>query len=114
MRDCLFCKIANGDVEADIVHSADGVIAFRDINPQAPTHILLITKQHIDSARAIKERDGKVLTELFRAAAHLARAEGIDTSGWRVVTNVGPDAGQSVQHLHFHLLGGRSMAWPPG
>ncbi len=114
MQDCLFCRIAAGEIEADIVHSSDHVVAFRDINPQAPTHILLIPKEHIESARAIKDRNGDLLAEMFAAAAHLAKANGIDRSGWRLVTNVGTAAGQSVHHLHFHLLGGRRMKWPPG
>jgi histidine triad (HIT) family protein len=112
--ECPFCKIVRGEVPADVVHSSDNVIAFRDINPQAPTHILLIPKEHIESAASIEEEHGKLLAEIVRSAAHLAEAEGIDRSGWRLVTNVGPNAGQSVLHLHFHLLGGRPMRWPPG
>ena len=114
MDDCLFCKIADGAQEADIVHTDDDVVAFRDINPQAPTHILIIPKEHIESARAVRDDDGRVLAQIFEVAAHLAKAEGVERSGWRVVTNVGPDAGQTVHHLHFHLLGGRPMDWPPG
>jgi histidine triad (HIT) family protein len=114
MEDCLFCGIVQGDVDAELVHSSDEVVAFRDINPQAPVHILLISREHIESATGIRDRHGKVLAELIQTAAHLAKANGVDRSGWRVVTNVGPDAGQSVHHLHFHLLGGRSMRWPPG
>lgn len=114
MVDCLFCRIAAGEQEADVVHSSDHVVAFRDINPQAPVHILIVPKEHIESARAIKDRNAAVLAEIVQTAAHLARAEKVDQSGWRLVTNVGPDAGQSVHHLHFHLLGGRRMAWPPG
>lgn len=114
MEDCLFCRIALGEQEADIVHSGDEVVAFRDIDPKAPTHILLIPKQHIESVRALKDGHGDLLADLFHAALHLAKAEGIDRSGWRLVTNVGPDAGQSVHHLHLHLLGGRPMGWPPG
>jgi histidine triad (HIT) family protein len=111
---CLFCRIALREVPADIVHASDNVVAFRDVNPQAPVHILLIPKNHIESAGALEEKQGGLLAELFASAAHLARAEGVEDSGWRLVTNVGPDAGQSVQHLHFHLLGGRAMRWPPG
>lgn len=114
MQECLFCRIATGEQEADVVHRSDNVVAFRDVNPQAPTHILIIPKDHIESARALRDRHAGLLSEIFTAAAHLARANGIDRSGWRLVTNSGPDAGQSVRHLHFHLLGGRTMAWPPG
>ena len=114
MEECLFCRIASKEQQADIVHASDRVVAFRDINPQAPTHILIIPKEHIESARAVKDKHGGLLAEIFATAEHLARAEGIDRTGWRLVTNVGADAGQSVHHLHFHLLGGRRMAWPPG
>jgi histidine triad (HIT) family protein len=114
VAECLFCKIASGEVEADVVHSSDNVVAFRDINPQAPVHILIIPKEHIESVRAVRDRGGALLADIFQAAAHLAKAEGVDRSGWRVVTNVGAHAGQSVHHLHFHLLGGRPMKWPPG
>jgi histidine triad (HIT) family protein len=112
--DCLFCKIGAGTFpDADIVHTSDNVVAFRDINPQAPTHILIIPKDHIESVADITDEHGDLLVELFQTAAHLAKAEKL-RSGWRLVTNVGPDAGQSVLHLHFHLLGGRGMGWPPG
>jgi histidine triad (HIT) family protein len=114
VQECLFCRIAAGDQEADVVHTSDNVVAFRDVNPKAPTHILIIPKDHIESARVLKERHADILAEIFVTAAHLARANGIDRSGWRLVTNSGEDAGQSVHHLHFHLLGGRKMAWPPG
>jgi histidine triad (HIT) family protein len=112
--DCLFCKIAAREIPAEIVHETDTVVAFRDVNPQAPTHILLIPKEHIAGIDVIGDSHGDLLADVFQAAAHLAKADGVHESGWRVVANVGPDAGQSVFHLHFHLLGGRSMAWPPG
>jgi histidine triad (HIT) family protein len=112
--DCLFCRIAAKEVPADIVHATGRVVAFRDIAPKAPTHIVLIPVEHLESAPAFQNASGDLLREIFQTAAHLAKAEGVDHSGWRVVTNVGPDAGQSVAHLHFHLLGGRSMGWPPG
>jgi histidine triad (HIT) family protein len=112
--DCLFCKIADEEIPADIVHESDNVVAFRDVNPQAPTHILLIPRDHIESVADIGDENGDLLVELVKSAAHLARAEGVHNSGWRLVTNVGRDAGQSVQHVHFHLLGGRGMGWPPG
>jgi histidine triad (HIT) family protein len=112
--ECLFCKIGAREIPADIVHASDRVVAFRDVNPKAPTHILIIPKDHIDSAASISDKDADLLAEMFEAAAHLARSEGIHQSGWRLVTNVGPNAGQSVPHLHFHLLGGRALGWPPG
>ena len=114
MKDCLFCKIAAREIPSEIVHESENVIAFRDIDPKAPTHILLIPREHLVSVAQVDEAHAAMLGELFRAAAHLAKAEGVDRSGWRVVTNVGEDAGQAVHHLHFHLLGGRPMSWPPG
>jgi histidine triad (HIT) family protein len=114
MSECLFCKIGAEEIPAEVVHNTDRVLAFRDVNPQAPTHILVISKDHIESAAVLEGGHGDLLVEIVQAAAHLADAEGIATSGWRLLTNVGPDAGQSVQHLHFHLLGGRTMRWPPG
>jgi histidine triad (HIT) family protein len=112
--DCLFCRIAAKELPADIVHATDRVVAFRDANPKAPVHILLIPVDHIESAAALGDGYGDLLAEIFQVATHLAKAEGIEASGWRLVTNVGPDAGQSVPHLHFHLLGGRALRWPPG
>jgi histidine triad (HIT) family protein len=112
--ECLFCKIAAKEIPADIVHATDRVVAFRDTNPKAPTHVLLIPKDHVESVADVTDDHGDLLAELVQAAAHLAKADGVDGSGWRLVTNVGRDAGQSVQHLHFHLLGGRAMSWPPG
>ena len=111
---CLFCKIAAREIPAEIVRESDRLVAFRDSNPQAPTHILIIPKEHIRSLEDIDDSHGHLLADVAQAAAQLAHAEGIDDSGWRLVTNVGPDAGQSVFHLHLHLLGGRPMAWPPG
>ena len=111
---CLFCKIAAREIPAEIVRESDRLVAFRDTNPQAPTHILIIPKEHIRSITDIEERHGDLLADVAQAATQLAHAEGIDASGWRLVTNVGRDAGQSVFHLHFHLLGGREMGWPPG
>ena len=112
--DCLFCAIADGDIPADIVHNDELVVAFRDINPKAPTHILLISREHVASAADLTEDHAPLLARLFVVAGTLARSEGIAESGYRLVTNVGGDAGQSVHHLHLHLLGGRSMSWPPG
>ena len=112
--ECIFCRIAAREIPAEILHESDTVVAFRDTNPQAPVHILLITKEHIPSAAEIESRHGNALAALVQAASHLADAEGISAGGWRLVTNVGTDGGQTVYHLHFHLLGGRSMTWPPG
>jgi histidine triad (HIT) family protein len=111
--DCVFCRIAVHEIPADILHETDKVVAFRDLDPKAPTHILLISKEHLESIADVEERHGGMLADLAQAATHLAHTEGLD-DGWRLVTNVGPDAGQSVFHLHVHLLGGRRMAWPPG
>jgi histidine triad (HIT) family protein len=111
---CLFCKIASHEIPSEIVHETETVMAFRDTNPQAPTHVLLIPQDHVEDLGAIGEEHGALLADIVQAAAHLASAEGIDESGWRLVANVGPDAGQSVFHLHFHLIGGRKLSWPPG
>jgi histidine triad (HIT) family protein len=111
--DCLFCRMASGEIPVPKVHEDDLVFAIRDINPQAPTHALVIPVAHIASAAELGDDDGALLGRLFAVAAKIAEADGLD-GGWRAVTNVGPDAGQSVQHLHVHVLGGRAMAWPPG
>lgn len=111
---CLFCRIAAREIPADIVRESATVVAFRDVNPQAPTHILLIPKEHVVSVADLGDDHAGVLADILQAATQLAVAEGIAEGGWRLVTNVGPDAGQSVFHLHFHLLGGREMGWPPG
>jgi len=112
-EDCLFCAIAAGDAPADIVARNDHAVAFRDINPQAPTHILVIPVRHIASAADVGPDDSDVLAPVFALAAEVAITEKLD-DGWRLVTNVGRGAGQAVFHLHFHLLGGRPLAWPPG
>ena len=111
---CIFCKIAAREIPAEILRESDRVVAFRDLDPKAPIHILLIPKDHIGSLEDLTDEHGAMLADIAQAAAHLARTEGIDQTGWRLVSNVGPDAGQSVFHLHFHLLGGRKMLWPPG
>jgi len=112
--DCLFCKIVAGTVPADVVHRDDHVVAFRDINPKAPTHILLVPTTHYENAAEIAGDDPSGLAALVLTARTLAEAEGIDRSGYRIVTNTGADAGQTVFHTHLHLLGGRRMGWPPG
>ena len=112
--DCLFCKIVATEVPADIVHRDDEVVAFRDISPKAPTHLLIVPVEHIAAAANLTEEHGPILGRLFAVASDLARQEGIAESGYRLVTNSGSGAGQSVFHLHFHLMGGRSLGWPPG
>ena len=114
MSDCVFCQIVAGTRPAKKVGETTHVLAFRDNNPQAPTHVLLIPKEHsADSIADLGPQHAIMLTELYALAAKIARDERLDL-GWRLVTNVGPEAGQSVYHLHFHLLGGRQMRWPPG
>lgn len=113
MAQCLFCRIARKELDSEIVSETDKVVAFRDINPAAPTHVLVVPKEHIGSAQELTRAQASVLTEIFEAMNAIAEKEGL-SRGFRVVTNVGPDAGQSVQHLHFHLIGGRPLAWPPG
>jgi histidine triad (HIT) family protein len=111
---CLFCKIATGDIPSDTTYQDDLVLAFNDINPVAPIHQLVIPREHIASAADLAETDAAMLGRLFAVAAKLAAEAGLPKTGYRLVTNVGADGGQSVDHLHFHLLGGRRMAWPPG
>ncbi len=114
MNDCIFCKIATGKIGAQAVYQDEQVMAFRDLNPQAPTHILVIPKKHIDRVSSLKEEDLPLVGAIHRAIQKVASGEKIDQTGFRVVTNDGADGGQSVAHLHYHVLGGRSMKWPPG
>ncbi len=119
MTDCLFCRMVAGEIPADVVHETDRVLAFRDINPQAPTHVLVIPKEHHRNLGALATADGELLADVARAAHAVAVQEGLVTDGgiepgYRVVTNTGPQAGQSVDHLHLHVLGGRGLGWPPG
>jgi histidine triad (HIT) family protein len=111
---CLFCRVVAGDIPAARVHEDDAVIAIRDIAPRAPTHVLFLPREHIGSAADLTAADGPMLGALFGAAADFARAEGLVDAGYRMVTNIGQWGGQTVAHLHVHLLGGRSMTWPPG
>ena len=111
---CLFCRIVAGEIPATMVYADDLVIAIRDIAPRAPTHLLLLPREHIASAADLAEVHGPLLGRLFAVAAELARAEGIAERGYRVTTNVGAWGGQSVPHLHLHLMGGRAFEWPPG
>ena len=112
--DCLFCRIVAGELPSTRVHDDEQVIAIRDIAPRAPTHILILPREHIPSALDLNVSHGPLLGRIFGVAADLARSEGIADQGYRVVTNVGRWGGQTVDHLHFHLMGGRSFDWPPG
>jgi histidine triad (HIT) family protein len=114
MEDCIFCKIAQGEMDSDIVYEDDRVLAFRDINPQAPVHILVIPREHIRSAMDLAEEDASLLYHIFQVIQEVSDKEDIAAKGVRVLTNVEREAGQSVFHLHFHVLGGRRMLWPPG
>ena len=111
--DCLFCKIVSKDIPAQVVLDGTDVLAFRDVNPQAPTHVLVIPKEHLASLEAVGEQHGTLLTSLVAAANEVAREDGV-AGAYRLVTNIGRGAGQSVDHLHLHVLGGRGMTWPPG
>jgi len=111
---CLFCRIVAGEIPSDTVLEDDHLIAFRDIAPRAPTHVLLVPREHIPSLREVIEGDGPLLGHLLLTAQRIAAAEGIAEAGYRLVANVGEWGGQSVPHLHLHLLGGRAMRWPPG
>jgi histidine triad (HIT) family protein len=115
MADCLFCKIVAGDIPAKIVKRSNDALAFRDIDAKAPVHLLVIPTRHIAAVRDAKGGDGeRLLGNLLAFAAAVATEEGLDGEGYRIVTNTGRNAGQSVDHLHLHLLGGRKMTWPPG
>jgi histidine triad (HIT) family protein len=115
MADCLFCKIVAGDIPAKVVKRSNDALAFRDIDAKAPVHLLVIPTKHVAAARDAKGADGeRLLGRLLAFAAEVASELGLDADGYRVVTNTGRNAGQSVDHLHFHVLGGRKMTWPPG
>lgn len=114
MTKCLFCQIVAGDIPSTAVHETTGTYAFRDISPAMPTHVLVVPRRHITNAHEITGADAEVVAELFACAQEVARLEGIDERGYRLVFNVGPDALNSVPHLHLHVLGGRTMGWPPG
>ena len=112
MSDCLFCKIANGEIPSNKVYEDAVCLAFRDIDPQAPTHVLVIPKAHIASCAQVNEDNAALVGHMFTVIAKVAKEQGLDS--YRVVSNCGEQAGQSVPHLHFHVLGGRDMTWPPG
>jgi histidine triad (HIT) family protein len=111
---CIFCRVVRNEARADIVYRNEWVTAFRDIRPQAPTHILIVPNSHIESVNELQPEHGELLAQLLLIARQLAREEGVADSGYRLVMNIGSQGGQSVGHLHLHLLGGRRMTWPPG
>lgn len=114
MSDCLFCRIASGEIPTELVYADDEIIAFRDINPQAPVHVLVVPRRHVENYATASEEDDLLLGRMARTAAGIARQEGIVDRGFRTVVNNGTDAQQSVPHLHLHVLGGRQLSWPPG
>lgn len=115
MSECIFCKIVNGEIPATVLFENDKVVAFKDINPEAPNHLLVIPKKHVASMAHATEKDiQEVIPEIFKAIKHLAGEFDINQEGYRIVNNCGKLGGQTVDHLHFHLLGGRQMLWPPG
>ena len=112
--DCIFCRIAAGEVPADVVHETEHTIAFRDIQPQAPVHVLVIPRRHVDNAGTVTPEDAELTADLLVAARQIADKEGVAGRGYRLVFNVGDDAANTVPHLHLHVLGGRRLGWPPG
>jgi histidine triad (HIT) family protein len=114
MENCIFCKMVSGEIEPDVVYEDDDVLAFRDLNPQAPTHVLVIPKRHISTINDLEDVDAGLVGQLYLAAKEVARNDGISERGYRTVMNCNAEAGQSVFHVHLHVLGGRAMAWPPG
>jgi len=114
MTDCLFCRIVQKTIPVKIVHEDDRTVAFDDINPQAPVHTLIIPKKHVSAVQDCQDQDSDLLAQLMITCAKVATQKGLAQSGYRIVTNTGPDAGQTVFHLHLHVLGGRHLGWPPG
>lgn len=114
VENCIFCRIVAGEIPAKVVHQDEDVLAFQDLNPQAPVHILIIPRRHVPSLAELDDDDGDLGGRLLLVAKEVAREQGVEVGGFRLVTNTGSDGGQSVAHLHFHLLGGRSLGWPPG
>jgi len=114
VASCVFCQLLSGEIEGDILYQDDEVAAFRDINPQAPVHILVVPRRHIPSLAEVGSPEESLMGKLLLTAARMARQEGLEDDGFRVVINTGDDGGQTVDHLHVHVLGGRGMGWPPG
>lgn len=114
MEDCIFCKIIKGEIPSKKIYEDDKVYAFYDINPEAPVHFLVIPKEHIESANSLTEKNASIVSHIFLVINKLVSELGISEAGYRIVNNTGDNGGQSVHHMHFHVLGGRSLQWPPG
>lgn len=114
MEDCIFCKIVKGDIPSEKVYEDELILAFKDINPEAPIHIVVIPKKHIESLNELTEKDADIVAHIYIKTKELAQELGINKKGYRIVTNCGEQGGQTVNHLHFHVLGGRNLQWPPG
>lgn len=114
MEDCIFCKIVKGEIPSEKVYEDDLVLAFNDLTPQAPIHTLVIPKEHIASANDIDDKNSKVIGHIYEVISKLAKEQGFDKDGYRIVNNCGSDGGQTVDHIHFHILAGRGLQWPPG
>jgi histidine triad (HIT) family protein len=114
MADCLFCKMIDGEIQPDVVYEDDDILAFRDINPQAPVHVLVVPRRHISTINDLNDSDAELVGSMFLAAKVVAERTGVAERGYRTVMNCNAEAGQSVFHLHLHVLGGRPMRWPPG
>jgi len=114
MTECIFCKMVSGEIQPDVVLESEDILAFRDLNPQAPVHILIIPKKHISTINDIEQEGAELIGKLYLAAKEIARKEGLAEPGYRTIMNCNADGGQAVYHIHLHLLGGRVMGWPPG
>ncbi|WP_026038515.1 histidine triad nucleotide-binding protein [Clostridium arbusti] len=114
MEDCIFCKIVKGEIPCDKVYEDEKVLSFKDISPEAPVHVLIIPKKHITSINGLKKEDEELIGYIYNIGAKIAKELGVAEDGYRIVSNCGEDGGQTVPHIHFHLLGGRKLNWPPG
>jgi len=114
LKDCLFCKIAAGEMETDFVYQDKKVVVFKDLNPQAPVHLLIVPKKHISDLNNLQSEDNELIGHIYQVAKKMAAKYDVSDSGYRLVSNCGDDGGQTVYHIHFHLLGGRELQWPPG
>lgn len=114
MDDCIFCKIIKGEIPCNLVFEDDKVICFKDINPEAPVHVLIVPKKHIESLNSLTDEDTAIISHIYKVAKDVVKDLNVDNTGYRIVTNCGEDGGQSVNHVHFHVLGGRKLQWPPG